>query len=116
MQVLLRHPITGLFYAGGNRWVASSSEALNCVELEAANNLRLNEHLSGTEIMLAYDHPGLRSPFNAKGRAERRQLAADYRGPVPDLRGVFPEFDGAESMPAKAERVLAGQKHRRKAA
>ena len=87
-----------------------------CLELENAKPLHETENFSGTEIMLAYDHPGLRSPFNGKGRAERQELTASYRGPVPDLRGALPEYDDSEALCGRAARLLRVAKHRRKAA
>ncbi len=116
MRVLLRDRVTGLFYAGTNGWVAKQSDAWDCLELERAVRLRRINTLSETEIMLAYDHPGLRSPFNGKGRVERQQLAACYRGPVPDLGGALLEISGAVPVCVRSPRLLRSEKQRRKAA
>lgn len=66
--------------------------------------------------MLALDHPGLRSPFNGKGRAQRKQLMAAYRGPVPDLRGTVLGGLSSEAASAAFVPLLETNKQSRKAA
>ena len=71
MKVLLRHARSGLYYANNDHWVAKGSLARDFEEVERAARWLEDTHLSGVEIALNYDDPGLRSRFAAHHRQVR---------------------------------------------
>jgi hypothetical protein len=68
MKVLLHHTRSGLYYAGEDRWVAKGALARDFEEVERAARWLEDTGLSGVEIALNYDDPGLRSRFDAHHR------------------------------------------------
>jgi hypothetical protein len=73
MKVLLRNTRSGLYYAGEDRWVSKGSSARDFKEVECAARWLEATRLSGVEIALGHDDPGLRSRFNA----HHREILAD---------------------------------------
>lgn len=69
MRVVLRNEMTGLFYAGAQKWIPDPARALDFQTVESAHALSVDEHLDGTEVFLNYDDPGLRSRFPRRFRS-----------------------------------------------
>ena len=68
MKVLLRNTGSGLYYAGKDHWVPNGSLARDFEEVERAAMWLEDTCLSGVEIALSYNDPGLRSRFDAHHR------------------------------------------------
>jgi hypothetical protein len=57
MNVLLRHPGIGLYYAGRKHWVGNPDAALHLESIERATELSVDESFSEMEIVVTYDDP-----------------------------------------------------------
>ena len=68
MKVLLRHIRSGLYYAGEDHWVPKGSLARDFEEVDRAARWLDDTGLSGVEIALGDNNPGLRSRFDARHR------------------------------------------------
>jgi len=71
MKVLLRHIRSGLYYAGEDQWVSKGALARDFVEVGEAAQWLETTRLSGVEISLDHNDPGLRSRFDAHARGAR---------------------------------------------
>ncbi len=73
MRVLLRQIKSGLYYAGGSRWTRQPSRALDIQNVDKGGRIISTKHLSGVELVLRYDNPGLKTRFS-ETRKKARQI------------------------------------------
>lgn len=67
MKVLLRHPETGLFYAGPNQWTGNDSEAVDFEATDRAVDEVWQSKLENIEVLMRFDNPTFEIPLTIVG-------------------------------------------------
>jgi hypothetical protein len=67
MKVLLRHPETGLFYAGSERWTQDDNEAIDFEATDRAMDEVWEAKLNHIEVLMKFDNPTFEIPLTVVG-------------------------------------------------
>jgi hypothetical protein len=67
MRVLLRHPETGMFYAGPGQWTDNDHEAIDFEETDRAMDEVWEAKLGKIEVLTKFDEPAFEIPLSIVG-------------------------------------------------
>lgn len=67
MRVLLRQPVTGLFYAGADRWTGNAAEAFNFEATDRAMDQACDSNLQDVEVLVHFENPSFEIPMTIHG-------------------------------------------------
>jgi hypothetical protein len=67
MRVLLRHPETGMFYAGNGEWTGDDHEAMDFEQTDLAIDEVWQANLGRIEVLMKFDQPAFEIPLKIVG-------------------------------------------------
>lgn len=67
MKVLLRHPETGLFYAGPEQWTGNHDEAIDFEATDRAMDEVWEAKLQHIEVLMKFEDPSFEIPLAVVG-------------------------------------------------